>query len=139
MKIHILALWALLAAIGALGSVLLAASDLPSQSALFSQLAWNGPWIIPYLCYVGATKHARRAGSKEKPVGLQFVTALLTLLFAALLTGLMAGINTLLNQPSDIISSAVIMVVGLWESLLKGLFFSVITVMISDKLRKKTA
>jgi len=138
MKTHLLALWAFVAALALMGTNSVATTDLPTQSALAAHFVWRGPWLIPYVANLIASHHARKRGSKEKHIGLQFVTSLLTLLFAVILTGLLAAINTLLNQPSDVVAGAVVMTVGLWEGLIKGLFFSVVTVLIWEKVGKRT-
>jgi len=136
---RILPLYGLAAAILIIGNLFLITSGLPSTSRLLSTLAFNAPWLIPYVANLAGAHHAHKRGSKEKSIGLHFVTSLWTLGFAALITGLLAGINTQLNQPLDIIADAIILVVGMWEGLLKGLFFSAITSFIWTKRKKAKA
>lgn len=135
---RILPLYGFLGAVLVIGNLFLIASGNLPHSRIVTLIVFNGPWLFPYAMNLAGARHAHKLGSKEKAIGLHFVTSLWTLAFAAALTALIAGINTQLNQPLDIIQDAVILVVGMWEGLIKGLFFSVITAFIWSKRKTPT-
>ena len=120
----------------------LANTDLPEQSRLIMFFVWRGPWLVPYLAYMGSGIHKRRRGSKEKPMGIQFITALWTLGSAILITSILWLVNLSFDLPFNPAEAGVIMTVGLWEDMIKGLFLSMITVTLlprsmMDKLEKR--
>lgn len=94
---------------------------------------WRGSALIPYAACLIAGFHKQWQGSKEKAIGIQFMTSIWMVFFSTGLSFLLYWITKLLAIPNESLQASVVMTVGLWEEMLKGLLFAVITQAIVPK------